>query len=100
MKTTIETLIFPSELKNKLSMKVGKSNLNISFINGHAITIDKTNLSITEPHKIIVNNNVNTLIAYVYDNNNKIYLPNHNAIVSITKFISILNDMNKCKNND
>ena len=100
MKTTIESLIFPSELKNKLNMKVGKSNLDISFINGHIINIDKTNLSITEPHKIIVNNNVNTLIAYVYDNNDKIYLPNHNAIISITKFISILNDMNKCKNND
>ena len=95
LKTTIETLIFPSELKNKLSMKVGKSNLNISFINGHAITIDKTNLSITEPHKIIVNNNTNTLIAYVYDDVNKIYLPNHNAIISITKYISILNEMNK-----
>ncbi len=100
MKTTIESLIFPSELKNKLNMKVGKSNLDISFINGHIINIDKTNLSITEPHKIIVNNKINTLIAYVYDNNDKIYLPNHNAIISITKFISILNDMNKCKNND
>ena len=75
-------------------MKVGKSYLNISFINGHIINIDKTNLSITEPHKIIVNNNVNTLIAYVYEDNNKIYLPNHNAVISITKFISILNEMN------
>ena len=85
MKTTIESLIFPSELKNKLNMKVGKSNLDISFINGHIINIDKTNLSITEPHKIIVNNKINTLIAYVYDNNDKIYLPNHNAIISILK---------------
>ena len=85
MKTTIESLIFPSELKNKLNMKVGKSNLDISFINGHIINIDKTNLSITEPHKIIVTNKINTLIAYVYDNNDKIYLPNHNAIISILK---------------
>lgn len=100
MKTTIENLIFPSELKDKLNMKVGKSNLDISFINGHIINIDKTNLSITEPHKIIVNNKSNTLIAYVYEDNNKIYLPNHNAIISITKFFSILNDMNKCENND
>ena len=92
---TIENLIFPSELKDKLKMKVGKSNLKISYIEGHIIKIDKTNLSITEPHKIIVNNNTNTLIAYVYDDVNKIYLPNYNAIISITKYISILNDMNK-----
>ena len=96
MKTTIENLIFPSELKDKLKMKVGMSNLDIKFIDGHIVNIDKTNLSITEPHKIIVNNNVNTLIAYIYDDNNKIYLPIHNAIISITKYISILNDMNKC----
>ena len=76
-------------------MKVGKSNLKINYIEGHIIKIDKTNLSITEPHKIIVNNNTNTLIAYVYDDVNKIYLPNYNAIISITKYISILNDMNK-----
>ena len=95
MKTTIEKLIFPSELKDKLKMKVGMSNLNIRFIEGHIINIDKTNLSITEPHKIIVNNNANMLIAYIYDDNNKIYLPNHNAIISITKFVSILNEMNK-----
>ena len=32
---------------------------------------------------------------YLSDNVNKIYLPNYNAIISITKYISILNDMNK-----
>jgi len=95
LKTTIENLIFPSKLKDKLKTKVGKSNIKISYIEGHIIKIDKTNLSITEPHKIIVNNNTNTLIAYVYDDVNKIYLPNYNAIISITKYISILNNMNK-----
>ena len=58
MKTTIENLIFPSVLKDKLKMKVGMSNLDINFIAGHIINIDKTNLSITEPHKIIVNNKI------------------------------------------
>lgn len=96
MKTTIENLIFPSVLKDKLKMKVGMSNLDINFIAGHIINIDKTNLSITEPHKIIVNNKINTLIAYIYNDNDKIYLPNYNAVISITKYISILNEMNKC----
>ena len=96
MKTTIENLVFPSVLKDKLKMKVGMSNLDINFIAGHIINIDKTNLSITEPHKIIVNNKINTLIAYIYNDNDKIYLPNYNAVISITKYISILNEMNKC----
>lgn len=64
LKTTIEQLNFPCDIKNKLKMKVGTSNLDIKYIDGHIIKINKTNLSITEPHKIIVKNNSNTLIAY------------------------------------
>lgn len=64
LKTTIEQLNFPCNIKNKLKMKVGTSNLDIKYIDGHIIKINKTNLSITEPHKIIAKNNSNTLIAY------------------------------------
>ena len=95
MKTTIESLDFPSEIKNKLKMKVSTTNLNIEFLSGHVIKFDKTNLSVREPHRIIVSNSNNVLIALLYDDNEKIYLPNHNAIISFTKYINILNNMNK-----
>jgi len=51
MKTTIEQLKFPCEIKNKLKMKVSFGNLDIKFIDD----IIKLNLSIKEPHKIIAN---------------------------------------------
>ena len=95
MKTTIECLDFPSEIKNKLKIKVTTTNLKIKFLSGHIIKFDKTNLSITEPHRIIVTNSNQVLIALIYDNIDKIYLPNHNAIISFTKYINILNNMNK-----
>jgi len=95
MKTTIETIEFPCEIKKKLKMKVSMGNLDINYIEGHLIKFDKTNLSVQEPHKIIVSNKKNTLIALLYDDEDKIYLPNENAIISITKYISILNTMNK-----
>ena len=95
MKTTIESLDFPSEIKNKLKMKVSTTNLKIEFLSGHIIKFDKTNLSVREPHRIIVSNSNKTLIALLYDDNDKIYLPNHNAIISFTKYINILNNMNK-----
>lgn len=95
MKTTIEQLKFPCEIKNKLKMKASFGNLDIKFIDGHLIKFDKTNLSVKEPHKIIINNNVNTLVAYLYDDNDKIYIPNSNTIISLNRFISILNEMNK-----
>ena len=95
MKTTIETLEFPCEFKKKLKMKASFGNLSISFTSGKIIKINNTNLSVTEPYKIIVENNSRILIAYLYEDNDKIYLPISNAIISFTKFITILNEMNK-----
>ena len=95
MKTTIQSLDFPSEVKNKLKMKVSTTNLKIKYLSGHIIKFDKTNISIMEPHRIIVTNSNQVLIALIYDNIDKIYLPNHNAIISFTKYINILNNMNK-----
>lgn len=95
MKTTIEKLEFPCEIKKKLKMKVSMGNLEVEFIDGHLIKFDKTNLSVQEPYKIIVNNKHHTLIALLYNDEDKIYIPSDNAIISITKYISILNTMNK-----
>lgn len=95
MKTTIENLEFPSDIKKRLKMKVSTTNLNIEFLSGHIIKFNQTNISVREPHRIIVSNSKNTLIALLYDDIEKIYLPRENAIVSFTKYISILNTMNK-----
>ena len=43
MKTTIECLDFPSEIKNKLKIKVSTTNLKIKFLSGHIIKFDKSN---------------------------------------------------------
>jgi len=95
MKTTIENLIFPESIKIKLKMKVSLGNLKVEYINGHIIKFNKTNLSIMEPHKIIISNNKTTLVALLYEDEEKIYLPRENAIISFTKYISIINAMNK-----
>jgi len=95
MKTTIEELIFPESIKVKLKMKVSQGNLKAEYINGHIIKFNKTNLNIIEPHKIIISNNKATLIALLYEDVEKVYLPRENAIISFTKYISIINAMNK-----
>lgn len=86
MKTTIENLIFPCEIKKKLKIKGSFGNLNIKYIKGHLIKFDKNNLIVTEPHKIIVTHS-SVIVAYLYDNNHKIYIPNYNAIISLNCFI-------------
>lgn len=95
MKTTIETLKFPCEFKKKLKMKASLGILCINFTPGHLVKINNTNLSIAEPYKIIVKNNSNTLIVYLYEDNDKIYLPISNAIIFFTKFVAILNKMGR-----
>lgn len=99
MKTTIENLEFPSDIKKRLKMKVSTTNLNIEFLSGHIIKFNQTNISVREPHRIIVSNSKNTLIALLYDDIEKIYLPRENVIVSFTKYVSILNTMNKMYQN-
>ena len=95
LKTTIETLKFPCEFKKKLKMKASLGNLGINYIDGHLIKINNTNLGISEPYKIIIKNKETTLIAYLYEDNDKIYLTTSNAIITFTKFVQIINCMNK-----
>ena len=95
MKTVITELPFPCEIKDKIKMKVSTGNLEINFLSGHLIKIDNTNISIEEPHRIIVKKDNMVLLAMLYNNEDKIYLPNNNIIITLTKYISILNSMNK-----
>ena len=95
IKTTIEKLIFPESIKTKLKMKVSQGNLKVEYISGHIIKFNKTNLSIMDPHKIIISNNKATFVALLYEDIENIYLPRENAIISFTKYISIINTMNK-----
>ena len=95
MKTVITELPFPCEIKNKIKMKVSTGNLEINFLSGQLIKIDNTNISIEEPHRIIVKKDNMILLAMLYNNEDKIYLPNNNIIITLTKYISILNSINK-----
>lgn len=95
MKTVITELPFPCEIKNKIKMKVSTGNFEINFLSGHLIKIDNTNISIEEPHRIIVKKDNMILLAMLYNNEDKIYLPNNNIIITLTKYISILNSINK-----
>ena len=91
MKITIENLEFPSVLKNNIKLKSALSKLDVKYIAGHIIKINQTNLSINEPHKIIINNDINSLVAFIYNDCNKLFLPTLNDFVSVNKFINIVN---------
>ncbi len=83
MKITIEPLEFPICVKEKL-LKIPKiSKLHIEFVNGKNIHFDKTNLSINEPHQIIISNDLSCIILLSYPNDNNFYLKNSLEIITL-----------------
>lgn len=83
MKITIEPLEFPLCVKEKL-MKIPKiSKLHIEFVNGKNIHFDKTNLSINEPHKVIISNDSSCIILLSYPNDNNLYLKDSLEIITL-----------------
>ncbi len=83
MKITIEPLEFPISVKEKI-MKISKiSKLHIEFINGKNIHFNKTNLSINEPHKIIISNDLSCIILLSYPYDNNFYLKDSLEIITL-----------------
>ena len=97
MKTTIENLIFPCEIKKKLKIKGSFGNLDIQYIDGHLIKFDKTNLSVTEPHKIIISNESICLILISYDDDNNLYLKDSHEIITLSRLSNLVLKMQEIK---
>ena len=72
MKITIEQLEFPISVKDKITKIPNISKLDIKFINGKYIHFNNTNISINDPHKIIISNNSYCLILLYYENDNNL----------------------------
>lgn len=92
MKITIEHLEIPLSVKDKIT-KISKLHLN--FISGKNIRFDKTNLSIKEPHKIIISNEsiCSILISY-YDDNN-LYLKDSHKIINLIRLSNLVSKSQK-----
>ena len=83
MKITIEPLEFPISVKEKL-LKIPKiSKLHIEFVNGKNIHFNKTNLSINEPHQIIISNDLSCIILLSYPHDNNFYLKDCLEIITL-----------------
>ena len=73
MKVSIEQLEFPSSIKDKILKLKDISKLHIDFIGGKYIHFEKTNLSIHEPHQIVISNDNSYFVIINYENNPTLY---------------------------
>lgn len=82
MKVSIEQLEFPSCIKDKILKIKDITKLHIDFISGRYIHFDNTNLSIHEPHRIIISNDNTYFEIVAYNNDTNLY--NKQNMQSIT----------------
>ena len=80
MKITIEHLEFPLSVKDKITKIPKMSKLHL----------DKTNLSIKEPHKIIISNESSCLILISYENDNNLYVKDNHEIMTLSKLSDLI----------
>lgn len=64
----IEKIEFPKEIANRLNAKIRQS-IKIEYCSGAYVNIDKFNLSILEPHKVILKKGKRVVIVYITENN-------------------------------
>jgi len=97
MKITIEHLEFPLSVKHKITKIPKISKLHLDFISGKNIHFDKTNLSIKEPHKIIISNESSCLILISYEDDNNLYVKDSHEIMTLSKLSDLVLKMWKMK---
>ena len=73
MKVSIKQLEFPTSIKDKILKLKDISKLHIDFIGGKYIHFENTNLSIHEPHQIILSNDNSYFVLITYENNSSLY---------------------------
>lgn len=97
MKITIEHLEFPLNVKDKITKIPKISKLHLDFISGKNIHFDKTNLSIKEPHKIIISNESSCLILISYEHDNNLYVKDSLEIMTLSRLSDLVLKMWKMK---
>ena len=60
----IEKMEFPKEIANRLNSKIRQS-IKIECFGGARISVDKFNLSILEPHKVVLTKKKHFVVVYI-----------------------------------
>ena len=63
----VSQIEFPKEIATRLNNKIRQS-IKIEYFNGNKVDIDKFNLSILQPHKILFKKDEKIVIVYITEN--------------------------------
>ena len=89
MKVSIEQLEFPSSIKDKILKLKDISKLHIDFIGGKYIHFENTNLSLHEPHQIVISSEHSYFVLIAFENNPTLFdkSTRQNVTIDSLKFL-------------
>ena len=90
MNVSIEFLEFPLCIKNKILRIKDITKLNIEYIVGKNIVFNHSNLGLKEPHKIIISNNIQSIVLLCYDNDTNLYDEELSRTITINELTNII----------
>ncbi len=90
MNVFIKFLEFPLCVKNKILRIKNITKLNIEYVAGKNIVFNHSNLGLNEPHKIIISNNIQSIVLLCYDNDSNLYNEDLSDTITIIELASIV----------
>ena len=90
MNVSIEILEFPLCIKNKILRIKNITKLNIEYIAGKNIVFNNSNLGLNEPHKIIISNNIQSIVLLCYDDDTNLYDEELSRTITINELTNII----------
>ncbi len=90
MNVSIEFLEFPLCIKNKILRIKNITKLNIEYIAGKNIVFNNSNLGLNEPHKIIISNNIQSIVLLCYDDDTNLYDEELSRTITINELTNII----------
>lgn len=90
MNVSIEVLEFPLCIKNKILRIKNITKFNIEYIAGKNIVFNNSNLGLNEPYKIIISNNIQSLVLLCYDNDTNLYDEELFKTITINELTNII----------
>ena len=90
MNVSIEILEFPLCIKNKILRIKNITKLNIEYVVGKNIVFNHSNLGLKEPHKIIISNNIQSIVLLCYDDDTNLYDEELSRTITINELTNII----------
>ncbi len=94
MQKTIKEIIPTAKLKNQVEKYITTKNTDITWYNGIHMKIDRSNIEIIQPIKIVVNKNDKTYVILSYGpfskDENEIFLYDKTTKISWLKLIELI----------